>query len=284
MSRPATEAEINLGRALCPELSWEGGVVNEAGQFHTVLLANDQAVIRMARTEASSAQMPRSIRLHNLVAGQLPYRVPTACSAMLKFDGRNAVALSFIPGTAHAPHRGDPAVLRRIVQDLAAVDLQPLAADLAEPFAFRGRWNDGSRSRCLGYLSGQLRTAAESVFAQIAQLDQVPPSLVHGDLAGQNMHWSDGKLVGILDWDLACAWDPALNTAYLALWHGQDLVEQIAPDAEQARRARIWLGLMGLERLSDALSRSDKPRLDKLMRKIGPRILRAAAAAGARNR
>ncbi|MFJ2618933.1 aminoglycoside phosphotransferase family protein [Glutamicibacter sp. NPDC087344] len=277
MSRPATDAEIRLGQQLCPDLSWDNGTVNEAGQSHTVLLANTQAVIRMARTEVSSANMPRSVRLHDQLATQLPYLVPTACSGIAQFNGRNAVAMSFIPGRAHEPHRGDPATLQKIVRDLAAVDISFLLADLAEPFAFAGRWNPAAQERCLEYLPHDLRTAAKSVFAQLPQLEAVPPSLVHGDLAGENMHWDGEKPVGILDWDLASAWDPALNTTYLALWHGQDLIEQIAPDAEQARRARIWLGLMGLERLADTLLRSDNPRVDKLMRKIAPRLHGAAA-------
>ncbi|WP_344696565.1 hypothetical protein [Glutamicibacter nicotianae] len=54
------------------------------------------------------------------------------------------------------------------------------------------------------------------------------------------------------------------------------MVDLIAPNSEEAHRAKIWLGLMSLERLSDTLSRSDKPKMGKLMRKIGPRILTAA--------
>lgn len=284
MSRPATEAEMNLGTMLRPDLPWEGGVVNEGGQFHTVLLANEQAVIRMARTPQASAQMPRSVRLHRLLAEQLDYLLPTDCSDILTIDGLSSVATVFVPGSAHEPHSGDPAPLRRLVRELAEVHLQPLEDELAEPFAFRGRWTPARQQKCFDALPEELRSASALLWDQLDYLAQSPTSLVHGDLAGHNMHWVDGKLVGILDWDLACAWDPALNTAYLSLWHGQDLIEQIAPDAEQARRARIWLGLMSLERLSDTLTRSDSPRLDKLMRKIGPRILSAAEAAGSRPR
>lgn len=267
-----------MGQQLCPHLPWENAVVNEGGQFHTVLLGNDQAVIRTARTPEASAQMPRSVRLHRLVAEQLDYRIPTDCSEILTVDGLSSVATVFIPGGAHEPHHGDPLQLRRVVKELASVQLSPLESELAEPFSFRGPWTPARQQACFDALPAALRPATTALWDQLDYLAQVPAGLVHGDLAGHNMHWVDGQLLGILDWDLACAWDPALNTAYLSLWHGQEMIEQIAPDAEQARRARIWLGLMSLERLSDTLTRSDNPRLDKLMRKIGPRILAAAAA------
>ena len=37
--------------------------------------------------------------------------------------------------------------------------------------------------------------------------DGIGAGLVHGDLAGHNMHWVDGQLIGILDWDYAALWD-----------------------------------------------------------------------------
>mgnify|MGYP006195292123 CR=1 FL=1 len=66
----------------------------------------------------------------------------------------------------------------------------------------------------------------------------VAPSLVHGDLAGHNMRWErsggDWALTGILDWDLASVWDPALNPAYLSLWHGEEKLDAIARDPNNA--------------------------------------------------
>lgn len=280
MSRPATMEELSIARQLCPELSWENAGVNEGGQFHKVVIANGQSVIRMARTEEATEQMPRSIKLLERLEGQLDYRIPVATSQILMVDGLSSVAMSFIPGSAHEPHYGDPKILGKLVRDLAQVDLEPLREHLASPFAFRGPWIEERQRQCFDALPDQLRGAAATLWAQLDSLAQVPPGLVHGDLAGHNMHWVDEELIGILDWDLAAAWDPALNTAYLSLWHGLEMVDLIAPSPDEAHRAKIWLGLMSLERLSDTLSRTDNPRIDKLMRKIGPRILNAAQAAG----
>ena len=124
----------------------------------------------------------------------------------------------------------------------------------------------------------------------------MPPSLVHGDLAGHNMRWravpedEDPRaplrwaLAGVLDWDLACAWDPALNVAYLALWHGEQKVPDLARDAAEARRARVWLGAMALETLDDAAARDAivgglaAGSWRRLLRKTLPRVARALTA------
>lgn len=53
------------------------------------------------------------------------------------------------------------------------------------------------------------------------------------------MHWStDGKLLGVLDWDMAMPADPAIDAAQMA-WHGWDNV----------RRARTWDALFGIGHL-----------------------------------
>lgn len=276
MSRPATSDELQIARQLRPDLSWENAAVNEGGQFHKVVIANPQAVIRMARTPAATEQMPRSIQLLSLLEDQLDYRIPVAASEILQVDGLGSVAMSFIPGSAHEPHYGDPKVLGRLVSSLAEVPLEPISEQLAQPFSFRGTWTPARQQQCFDALPEELRAAATSLWAQLDKLAQAPVSLVHGDLAGHNMHWIGKDLIGILDWDLAAAWDPALNTAYLSLWHGLEMVDLIAPSTDEAYRAKIWLGLMSLERLSDTLSRTGNPKMGKLMSKIGPRILTAA--------
>ena len=90
----------------------------------------------------------------------------------------------------------------------------------------------------------------------------------------------------MLDWDLACAWDPALNVAYLSLWHGEDQVERLAVDAGEAARARVWLGAMALETLDDAAARDElagglpNGSWRRLLRKALPRVARALTALG----
>jgi aminoglycoside phosphotransferase (APT) family kinase protein len=84
------------------------------------------------------------------------------------------------------------------------------------------------------------------------QLAPVPPSLVHGDLAGDNMRWdAHGRLAGVLDWDLASAWDPAVDAACLS-WHGWDTVRN-AVDEKTFARARVWAATFGIEQIGAAI-------------------------------
>lgn len=279
MSRPATITELSLARQLCPDLVWDDAVVNEDGQFHSVLIANKHAVIRTARTADATADMPRSVRLHELVSQQLNYAIPTPCSQILTVDSRSSVAMSFIPGAAHKPFSGDPQILRQLVADLASVSLEPIDEYLAPPFAYAGPWTAERQRLSYDALPLEFQNDATTLWAQLEFLAQAPSGLVHGDLLGHNMHWQGSQLTGILDWDLASCWDPALNSAYLCFWHGYDLMDQLAGDAEEAHRAKIWTGLMYLERLSASVDSMVPVELEALIEKIGPRIKRAAALA-----
>ncbi|MBG6083885.1 aminoglycoside phosphotransferase family protein [Zhihengliuella flava] len=280
--RPPTDSEIALAENLYPGPAWAQGSVAEGGQFHEVLVT-EEAVLRMARDDVQAAQLPRRVALVDALSGRLPYAVP--CSLSRIADG--AVVQEFIPGAAHPPHTGDPVRLREVIAALAAVDVAPLRELLAPPFAYRGPWTESKIATTLTALGEHASDPASGaalvhdaalVLAELRQFADVPAQLVHGDLAGHNMHWIGGRVSGILDWDLAAAWDPALNVAYLAAWHGRDLVDELARDAEQARRARIWDGAMRLEGIYNASLRTDAPNWGKLMRKVAPRVHAAREA------
>lgn len=277
MRRDALPREYELANALYPGPDWKSAHVDEGGQFHLVLVAEDQAVMRMGRTAESSARLQRRVDLIQALSGLFSFQLPTALGPVWHGDDFSAVIQRYIPGAAHPPHTGDAPRLRSVLEELAAVDLRPLAGLLAEPYSFRGPWTAPKIDATLCALPLELAGAARQVLDTIPAFGAVAPSLVHGDLAGHNMRWRDGDLLGILDWDLAAAWDPALNTAYLCLWHGTDFAEAIAPSPEVAWRARIWLGAMALESVYDA-SLDPGRDLGALIGKIGPRLVAAAAA------
>lgn len=198
-----------------------------------------------------------------------------------------AVVQEYIPGAAHEPHAGDPAALRSILEALEAVRIDPIRHLLAPPFAYRGPWTESKIAATLDALREHAPDPATGaaavvdaarVLAALREFAEVPAALVHGDLAGHNVHWAGGRVAGILDWDLASAWDPALNVAYLAAWHGRELVGELARDADEARRARVWDGAMRLEGVYNATLRADAPDWGKLMRRAAPRLEDAAAA------
>lgn len=66
------------------------------------------------------------------------------------------------------------------------------------------------------------------------------------------MRWDkSGRLVGILDWDLASPWDPAVDAACLS-WHGWDVVRAAVDEATLAR-ARVWADTFGIEQIVAAM-------------------------------
>lgn len=308
-STPAATAQ-RLARA-----DWATGTVEEGGQSHRVLVVPGTGVVRMTRSGQAAARLPRAVGLVQALAtsAQWPVALPVPLTEVVTgADGTAAVVQDYLPGGPHPPHQGDPAVLRALCEALAAVDTGTLAPYLGPPFAYRGPWT-APRLRTVQELPGRLSAAygdrlwngdwtgehpavdgerfPEAAGELLATLTAwtadppVPPSLVHGDLAGHNMRWqregSRWVLTGILDWDLASAWDPALNVAYLSLWHGEDLLGAVARNPAEAWRARVWLGWMALETLDDAAGREDTDapaNWPKLLRKVLPRIGRSVTA------
>lgn len=324
------------------EADWSAGTVEEGGQFHRVLVCAGAGVLRMTRAHEVGAapaarwsperdparQLGRRMALLDgldaaLAEQGVAWTVPVALSDPVPAGTGAAVLQRYLPGGPHPPHEGDPAVLRRLLDEIAAVDVADprIAPHLGRPFSFRGPWT-AQRAEHVAGIPGRLaprlgawpgddvdtRTGADAWADAVARVTRavtawteeppVPPSLVHGDLAGHNMRWravpaaddAPGEvrweLAGVLDWDLACAWDSALNVAYLSLWHGEDQVERLAVDAGEAARARVWLGAMALETLDDAAARDElvgglpNGSWRRLLRKALPRVARALTALG----
>lgn len=278
MKREATPWEIELATTLHPGADWNAAHVDTGGQFHEVLVAPEEAVMRMSRTPEAAAAMQRRVDLVQALEGQFSFLLPSALGRVWHDADFSAVIQRYVPGAAHLPHAGDATALRRVLAELASVEVGELEELLAPPFAFRGTWTPDKIESTIKVLPQDLGVAAQQVLDAVDSFAEVPVSLVHGDLAGHNMRWREGTLLGVIDWDLAAAWDPALNTAYLALWHGHDFIETIAPSVQEAWRARIWLGAMGLESVFDA-SLDPQRDLSGLISKIAPRLLKAAAAA-----
>ena len=281
MIREPLPREIALAQSLYPGPAWEAGHVNVGGQFHVVLVAENEAVLRMSRTRDAASEMQRRVDLVEALSPLLGFGLPTALTPVWHGEDCSAVVQRYLPGSAHDPHTGDAAALRRLVEEFAGIDVAPLAHLLAQPFAFHGPWTAEKTAETLRALPTNLITDAELVLATIAGFAAITPALVHGDLAGHNVHWLGSRLVGVLDWDLSAAWDPALNSAYLGLWHGEAMLDLIAPTAHEAWRARVWLGAMSLESIYDVGRANDPARLEAMVSRVSGRIRRAAAAARA---
>ncbi|HIW45533.1 MAG TPA: phosphotransferase [Candidatus Yaniella excrementigallinarum] len=239
---------------------WSQAKIIERGKDHIILIAGHLAVARLSRFD--DPDLARKVRL--LKQLRLPWHVPTPLSHV-----DQGVLQRYIPGTAHPHNSGDVATLSHVVEVLENYDTAGLA--LADPFAQRGRFTEDMLTRLDTVVENKMaRAIAEHVHGWTD--DGIGAGLVHGDLAGHNMHWVDGQLIGILDWDYAALWDTALNATYLSLWHGVPLDDISATP----HRARVWSGALGLYALADALTWDISPAgWRRLNKKVQPRILKA---------
>jgi aminoglycoside phosphotransferase (APT) family kinase protein len=289
MSRSPSPAEFLDAVDLVPGHDWQGGRVEEGGDDHLVLVPGEDrpaAVVRFARRPEVAAVLPRRMSLLRAIAAHLPFEVPEPVTEVTptRRTGTCAVGQRFGAGAQHPPGDGDPAALRNVVEALAAVPPTAWAGLVEAPYTDQPRWTPDERELVLQRLPAEARAHAEAVWDALAAIDGQAVGLVHGDLAGDNIRWDGERLVGVLDWDRAAAWDPAINLAQLALWHGPQIVDAAAPDARFAERARIWVGHLAMLRVHHAAQRqaagATVRRWGRLLRKTVPRLQLAADAAG----
>jgi aminoglycoside phosphotransferase (APT) family kinase protein len=249
---------LDITRTLLADVAVDGARLAR-GQFHDVVLIENVAAVRIARRPEAAAQLTRRTALVTELAQLgLPFAVPAAITAVTTIDGSAAVATAWIPGAAQAKGVGDPGRLAALLDALRGVPLAGLAPLLDEPHAYAGRqhWLDLMHADVIPRLDPSLRDEARGRVDNAHDLPDVQPSLVHADLGGHNLHWAkDGSLLGVLDWDLAQAFDPAIDAACLA-WHGWDNI-RAAVDAETYRRARIWYATFGIEQVAAAISNGE---------------------------
>jgi len=240
---------VAVACVVLPEVR-QGKVAVERGGEHTVVVSPGVGAVRIATCDQSAALMPRRTALvAQLSALKLPFAVPVPLSEVVNIDGHTAVATSWVPGVPHPKGEGNPAALAQILAALRSVDVRALGGLLAAPHGYAGgaRWAE-LMADAVACLPADVRADAKGRLEEALALPEVEPSLVHADLAGHNMRWSDdGRLVGVIDWDWAAAWDPAVDAACLA-WHGWATVKA-AVDARTYQRARVWQRTFGIEQI-----------------------------------
>ncbi|MBC3839799.1 aminoglycoside phosphotransferase family protein [Streptacidiphilus sp. 4-A2] len=243
---------LDIAAAALPGISLDRAGL-AGGQFHEVVLLPGTAVVRIARTPAASAALPRRVELlRRLAAAGLPFAVPEPLSPVVTVGGRAAVALTWLDGAPAAKGEGgEPTQLAALLEAMRGVDLTALADVLGRPHEFAGgdRWGQLMLEEVVPRIPEEWRAEARRRVQAALDLPPVTPSLVHGDLGGGNMHWDpSGRLIGVLDWDLAQPFDPAVDAACLA-WHGWDRVRDTV-DARTLDRAGTWYLTFGLEQIT----------------------------------
>ncbi|MFD3450618.1 aminoglycoside phosphotransferase family protein [Streptomyces sp. NPDC058691] len=256
----APEELLAVAAAVLPGEDLRGAAFASGGSHHVVLLPG-VAVVRIAKSPTAVAALPRRTELlRRLTEADLPFAVPAPLSEVVRAEGHTAVALSWLEGRpCRRKEGGEPKELARLLDVLRQVDCRDLDGLLGVPHEYAGgeRWAEIMEQDVVPRLPRAWQGEARRRVQAALDLPAVTPSLVHGDLAGTNMHWSeDGRLLGVLDWDFAQPFDPAVDAACLA-WHGWDKVAA-AVDRRTLHRAWTWYLTFGLEQIPFALL-NDEP-------------------------
>ena len=289
MSRTPTQAEALDANDLLPGHNWTTGRVEEGGDDHLVLIPGDaepQVVVRIARRPDVAAELPRRMDFLTAIAPHLPLTLPVPVTELRQMSrtGARAVGQKYVPGAQHAPGGGSPEALRAVLDVLENVPTSVWEGLVDPPFEGQPHWNEQERELVLQALPDEARSDAAVVWDALTAMDGEAVGLVHGDLAGDNMRWIGERVAGLLDWDHASAWDPAVNLAHLALWHGAETIDAVAPNGHFAARSGVWVGHLSLVRVHDAARRQAAGgtvrRWSRLLRKTLPRLEMASTAAG----
>ncbi|HEX8864286.1 MAG TPA: phosphotransferase [Lentzea sp.] len=199
------------------------------GTFNNAVVEPGEWVARFPRTDLEDAR--RRARALELIGRlDLPFAVPEIIENRLDLPlGQAHVVISYLPGEP-SETASDEAVLE-VLDALAAVELSPeLVALLDEPLHHAGGSKVAETVTELVFplLDDDERGQAKEVLERYADLPAVK-GFVHGDLAPVNLRWHNGKVSGIIDWDFACAGDPALDAAAFASY-GWPLVRRVRPE------------------------------------------------------
>ncbi|WP_433241429.1 phosphotransferase [Streptosporangium sp. CA-135522] len=262
---------LDIADALMPGASLDTARFVQGG-MHDVVLFPGVAAVRVSRRPSGAEALPRRTELLRVIAASgLPFAVPEPLTPVTMFDERAAVAVSWLDGAGLPDGVGDPARLGELLQALRELPVTAqLRAVLGTPRTYTDghHWADILAEEVIPRLPGKWRDEGRRRLEEALTLRPVPDSLVHGDLGGENIHWSkDGKLIGVLDWDRAQLFDPAVDTAFLGWVHGWDNVRE-AVDGETYRRARVWDRAFGVTHLVAALDGRPLANVESYVRHI----------------
>ncbi|MFD4675525.1 phosphotransferase [Lentzea sp. NPDC058450] len=199
------------------------------GLFNDAVVLHGEWVARFPRHSLADAR--RRARALRLISGlDLPFAVPEVIGDRLDLPlGEAHVVISYVPGEESATASAE--AVREVLDALESVETSDeLVAVLDEPLHHAGgrAVAESITELVFPLLTDDERDQASLVLHRFAELPAAT-GFVHGDLAPVNLRWRNGKVSGIIDWDFACAGDPALDAAAFANY-GWPLVRRVRPD------------------------------------------------------
>ncbi|GAA1024327.1 MULTISPECIES: phosphotransferase family protein [Amycolatopsis] len=271
MRQPVPTDLLEIAEALVPGPAVGSARLAAQGNMHHVVLLPGVAAVRISKRPDAAAELPRRAEILRAVAAVgLPFAVPEPLTPVTTFGDRAAVAVSWIDGEGLPEGVGDPAAFGPLLTALREVEISPRLADvLHRP---RRSANGLGWAEILHDVIPRLpekwQPGVQQRLDTLLALEETPARLVHGDLGGSNVHFDpNGKLTGVLDWDLATLADPAIDAALVATWHGWDVL-RAATDEETCRRAQAWNDPIGVEHLHAIFAGKPLSSVDGFVRAI----------------
>ncbi|MET9264208.1 phosphotransferase [Amycolatopsis sp. NPDC004079] len=271
MPHPVPADLLEIAETLVPGFAAGPARLAAQGNMHHVVLLPGVAAVRITKRPDAAAELPhRAEILRTVAAAGLPFAVPEPLTPVTRFGDRAAVAVSWIDGEGLPEGVGDPAAFGPLLTALREVELSPkLEAVLHRPRTYANGlgWAEILED-VIPRLPEKWQPRVQQRLDTLLALDEAPARLVHGDLSGSNVHFdANGKLTGVLDWDLAILADPAVDAALAATWHGWDVLRG-AVDEETFRRAQAWNDLIGVEHLHAVFAGKPLSNVDGFVRAV----------------
>ncbi len=191
-----------------------------AGDHSLVLRRAPSAAIMAARPmdHAGEASLVRAAQASGVIA-------PEVVVELVPEDGiGSGFVMRALPGTADPSAilaGDDPApLLQDIAQSLTAIHRIPIAQVQAAPEMDTATALAGLRERFIGHGADRPVLALALRWLEANLPDPVPPRLVHGDYRLGNLLVEDGRLTGVLDWEVAHRGDPHEDLAFgcMTVW------------------------------------------------------------------
>jgi Ser/Thr protein kinase RdoA (MazF antagonist) len=218
------------------------------GQFHDVVLAGDVAY-RFPRDEQSRRALPAAVALLTALANA---HIPVVVPVPLSTDqvgcplGISHVVLRRVPGqridviSGERAERAVIAQLAGLLDSLAELGADPAIRQLV-PRTRPEYWLDfGEQVRQVLFplMSPDGRRRADAELAAVGQVTAAGEALVHTDLGGSNLLWTDvggePRLAGVLDWDGASLGNQANDLASIAVTIGWPLARRVQAERRWA--------------------------------------------------
>jgi len=252
------------------------------GAFDSVLLtasSGDHYVLRSPATAASGVELETEVRAIRALTPELRAKLPFAVTNLVgetkDSDGARVLLFNFVYGDPIDIYStaATSSLASSIASAVAAIHNLPVSVvqDAGLPSystkdIVRSRVAELDRAAATGLVPSALLTRWEKAFEDV-NLFRFQPTVVHGDLSGENMLELDDSVAGVLGWSHLRIGDPADDFAWIIGAGDEERIYNIllnyqreceSADANLRQRATLYSELLMARWLLHGINRQDE--------------------------